>query len=150
MSAITPIRPSTGTTQSAEIPYVDLTEDQTKILHKLITQIGDTGWFMLTWKQTDLEKLGAQLNNVHPLKFLAAIFTHDVLKMHMISIFDDSYKREAFLKGLSGNLETEAKGGKLLEYADDFAKTIKKDPETIKKHLCSLKWEEFVRYLIES
>jgi hypothetical protein len=131
------------------IAYVDLTKDELNALSKLIDKIANGG-VSLMWKRKELEEMGKPLANVHPLKFIHAIVIDKTMKGHLKSIWEDSFKQPEFLGGLQPRLENEAKAGKLIEYADEFAKSIQKDGELIKKHFCLMDWDKFFTYLIES
>lgn len=134
---------------TVEFSYIDLTTGEAEALHSLITQLGEKNWFRLKWDEKAIKQLGSKLDKVHPLKFLEAIFTNENLSLQMIDIFGDMFKKDEFMKGISENLEREAKAGKLIHYAEEFAKAVNKDAEQIKQHFCSLSWEKLVGYLLE-
>jgi hypothetical protein len=132
--------------------YVDLVctdEDQANI-YEIISTIADNGKLSLLLKQSYLKNLGAQVNHVHPLKFLSTIFTNHTLKEQMYDIFDDYFKRNGFLDGLVPSLNREADKGKLEQYVGDFSKDLELSPENLLPFFQKRDWENFVRYLIHS
>jgi hypothetical protein len=136
----------------AEVAYKDLvfTEEDRLNIHELITTMSQNNKFQLLFKQSHLKTLGAQINHVHPLKFLAAIFTQAELKSLMGNIQDDHFKWNGLMDGLGPSLTREAIKGKLEFYLHDFAHEIELPPEDILPYFQSRDWENFVRFLIQS
>ena len=97
-----------------ETGYKDLvcTEQDKSNIYELITTMAENGKLSLLLKKSYLEQIGAQINHVHPLKFLAAIFSNPRLKMCMIDIFNDYFKRNGLMDGLAPSLQKEAERGK--------------------------------------
>lgn len=136
----------------AVTPYSELvcTENDKKIVAQIITTMASNNKFSLLMKKGDLEALGSEIDHLHPLKFLSAIFTQPSLKVPMYEIFDDKFKKDGFLGGLAPGLTRDANEGKLMQYVNDFSAEVKADPEKIKEFFRTQKWEMMVRYLIES
>ncbi len=130
-----------------ELPCTD--QDQA-IIGEIITTMSENGKLSLLFMQSHLKQLGAEINHVHPLKFLSTIFANPRLKTCMNSVYDDYFKRNGFLEGLGPSLTNEADKGKLDQYAEEFAQEVKVPVEGVRKFFQSRNWEEFVRYLMEN
>lgn len=137
-------------TQDEAYSELTLTEQDRTIIYEIIKTIADNGKLTLLFKQNHLKQLGTQINHVHPLKFLSAIFTHPELKICMIDVYDDYFKKTGFLDGLAPSLTREAEKGKLTQYLDDFAADLQVSLDGIKPYFQSGDWEELVRYLIQT
>jgi hypothetical protein len=131
----------------AQLPCADA--ERAKIID-LITTIGTKGKIdILLNHKGRLEKLGSEINEkVHPLKFLAVIFSNPQLKNYMGSIRHDYFKWSNFIHGLAKRINLEAKKGKVLKFVDDFSLEIHGSSDDI-RCLCEKKdWEGLVEYLI--
>lgn len=136
----------------AEITYKDLTcsEQDKACIYEIISTVGETGKLGLYFKQDHLEELGAQINHVHPLKFLATIFSDPYLKGCMISVWNDYFKKGRFMGGLVPNLTREAEKGKLDQYIPDFAADVGVNLEQIRPFFESRDWDNLVYFLIHA
>ncbi len=117
-------------------------------IYEIISTIGENGKLSLLFKQSHLKELGAKINHVHPLKFLAVIFTDSHLKTCMFSVWDDYFKRTHFLDGLGPSLTREAEKEKLNQYLGDFATELKIPLENLRPYFDMRDWESLVLYLI--
>jgi hypothetical protein len=108
------------------------------------------GKLSLLLKQSHLKEIGAQIHHVHPLKFLATIFSNPHLKSCMQYIWGDYFKRNGFLDGLAPNLTREAEKGKLEQYLKDFSVKINVSAEGMKPYFDTRDWEGLVLHLINS
>ena len=131
--------------------YKDLTcTDQDKAnIFELITAMAENGKLSLLLKQSYLKNIGAQINHVHPMKFLGAIFSNPRLKECMVEIFDDYFKRNGFMDGLGPSLTREADKGKIEPYLNDFAAEVKIPADKLRPFFQSRDWEELVRFLMQ-
>jgi len=137
-----------------DVPYNQLTCSETDIacVTEIITTLGENGKLTLLFKQGHLKQLGSQINHLHPLKFLSSIFCNPDMKVHMVEIFDDYFKRTGFMDGLGPSLDKEAEKGKLNQYLSDFANEICVPLEEIQMFFQAGNdhdWEAFVYRLIE-
>jgi hypothetical protein len=136
---------------SGNVPYSELvctSQDQENIA-EIITAMAENGKVSLLFMQTHLKQLGAEINHVHPLKFLSTIFTNDRLKLYMNEVFDDYFKRNGFLEGLGPSLTKEADKNKLAQYAEPFAQEVCVPVEQVQQFFQSRDWESFVRFLMQ-
>jgi hypothetical protein len=136
----------------SEILYKDLvcTEADRMNIYEIISTMAEKGKLGLLFQQNHLREVGSQINHVHPLKFLAVIIKDPHLKSCMFYIWDDYFKRNGFLDGLTPSLTREAEKGKLDAYIKDFADDIGASHETLKSYFDVRDWENMVLFLIQS
>jgi hypothetical protein len=138
--------------QTTDIAYKDLvcTEEDKEHIAEIITTMAAKSKFQLLFSQAHLKDLGAQINHVHPLKFISTIFSQERLKECMDSIHDDGFKWGGLMDGLGPSLTRESIKGKLDGYIADFAAEVKVDPAHIKVYFQNRDWENLVRFLMQS
>lgn len=136
----------------ADIPYKDLvcTEQDRAYIVEIITSIADNSKFSLLLKQTHIKNLGAQVNHVHPLKFLSVSLSSPYMKSCLMMIFDDYFKRNGFMDGLAPSLSREADKGKLDGYLPFFAEEVGMPLEEMQPYIQVRDWEGLVRYLMNA
>lgn len=130
-----------------EIPCSD---EQKAHIHEIVSTVAETSKISLYFKQQHLKRLGEEISDVHPLKFLAAIFSSAHLKVHMAYIWNDYFKRTEFMAGLAPSLSQEMDKGNLLIYLDDFAVEVGVKGEELHPYFSTRSWENLVYFLIHS
>lgn len=135
-----------------EAGYKDLvcTDQDKATIYEIITTIAENSKLSLLLKQSHLKQLGAQINHVHPLKFLSTIFANPRLKMCMYDIFNDYFKRNGFMDGLVPSLQKEAERGKLAVLLPEFATEVSAPADAIKPYVDAMDWDNLVRFLMQS
>jgi len=120
----------------------------------IITCMGEQGKLWLLVHKNELNERGDKIQGVHPLKFLAVIFSDEYLKkVCMPTILNDYFKKKNFIEGLGANMTKEAQKGKVQKYLAEFLNEIKLDKKHSKKLLEFVKtrdWEGFVWYIVRS
>ncbi len=123
-------------------------EDEGKI-EDLISSLGKHGKVSLLFNhQTRLRKIGDEVRYIHPFKFLGYIFSHENLKKHMVSIFEDYFKRTNFVDGISETFDIYDLSNRLFIYLDDFCSEINISPDEIREFLVNKDWSNLVKYLV--
>ena len=132
--------------------YKDLvcTEQDKSNIFEIISTMAEYGKLSLLMKQSYLKRLGAQIDHVHPLKFLSTILTDPHLKQCLNEIFDDYFKRNGFMDGVGPSLTRQAEKGKLTQYIAEFAAEVGIPPERIAKFFQTQDWEGLVRFLMQN
>lgn len=133
-----------------EIPYSELVcnEADKQNIGYIIMTMAENGKLSLLFKQSELKRIGAEINHVHPLKFLETIFSNPTLKDCMREIHHDYFKWNGFMDGLVPSLNNQSDQGKLMQYVKEFAKSTNSVPEEIAPYFQSRDWENLVRYLM--
>ena len=137
---------------TADIAYKDLvcTEQDKAHIYEILTSVADNSKFSLLLKQNHLKNLGAQINHVHPLKFLATSIGTPQMKSCLMYVFDDYFKRNGYMDGLGPSLTREAEKGKLEMYLAPFAEEVGVKVEDIQPYFNAHDWEGLVRFLIHT
>lgn len=135
---------------SKEITYNELicTEADKANIAYIIQTLAENGKLSLLFKQGELKRLGAEINHVHPLKFLETIFANPALKACMRDISNDYFKWNGFLDGLVPSLTNQANQNKLAQHLNEFAKKTETNPKELAPYFQSQDWENLVRYLM--
>lgn len=125
-------------------------EKDVAAIQKLITNLAkhDRLTLFFTNEGTLLKQLGAQINHVHPLKFLATIFKDPTLRSCLPIIADDYFKWSNFMEGVSSSLTREADKGKLEAHLTSFCADIGVSFDHIRKYFQNRDWESLVRSLM--
>lgn len=133
-----------------EIAYKDLPcpEADQKIIEHIITKIDSDSWFDLWYTRTEVYKLGALIDELHPLKFLTSILTNPKAKLSLQRFWPDVLKRGGFLDGLVPKMNRESEKGLLNQYIEGFAEELQVHPEEIRPYFDKKEWESLVEYLI--
>jgi hypothetical protein len=135
-----------------ETPYKELvcTEQDKAYIYEIISTMAEYGKIHLIFKQSQLKEMGAQINHVHPLKFLSSIFSDSYLKSCMAHVWADYFKKNGFLDGLAPSLTRESEKGKLTQYLSEFAKEVGVKEESLRPYFEARDWENLVLFLIQS
>ena len=134
------------------IPYSKLvcTEQDKMAIIEIISTIADQGKISLLLIRDHLKFLGAQINHVHPLKFLVVAVSTPELKEKLLIIFEDYFKQSGFMDGLGPILTREAEKKNLEKYLPEFAKELGVSLEVLTAFFQLRDWEGLVRFLMHS
>ena len=148
----TPIEPTVNaplTPPPAADPFSSLpiTMEEMDKIHDIVDTLGTTGFFSLWRQRPALERLGREIEHVHPLKFLEYILLHNTLPTHLDTIRNTPWVWDEFLKGLSGKLERERAG--LPAYIPGFSRSMQIDPARFERYLSSGNWQDMVFFLLD-
>ena len=99
--------------------------------------------------ESALKKAGDRIDHVHPLHFLACIFSNEELKVCMRNLQGRAWVWKEFLGGITESMAEEDARGNLLPFVQDFAAKVKTDAHVLIPILEGGRWERFVNTLIE-
>ena len=100
--------------------------------------------------ESSLKKAGDRIDHVHPLQFLACIFTNEELKVCMRNLQGRSWVWKDFLKGVVETLSAENSRENVLPFLADFASRVKVDVNALIPIAQAGRWERFVNMLIDT
>lgn len=131
----------------AELPGNN-SEDQRKII-ELFTIMGSHGKMdlLINYKK-HLEKLGKEIEHVHPLKLLGIIFSKPQMKQYLDNIYNDYFKWKSFIEGLEPNMNHEYLKNNMMQHIDDFAKEVNVPKENLLPFFQKRDWKGLVKFLI--
>lgn len=130
--------------------YEVMDESDIKELHFIVKTLALKSLLELAKFKSKLEKAGDKIDHVHPLNFLAAIFTDEERKAYIHAI----KKREGmvwnrFINGLSTTFEEEAALDNMpQEFLQDFSNRLGINIQLIQPSVDGRKWTDFVKTLI--
>jgi hypothetical protein len=131
--------------------YLDSLEEKFQTLIKdLFTTIGSSYCWTLLLEKPRLEKIGQEIQSVHPLNLLEVIFTDSKVKDQMKNILNNPFKWNNFIKGFSEKMDNEASKENLLEYTNNFSKKVNVSFASISTYFKTNQWDLLVEYLINS
>lgn len=136
-----------------DVTYSQLrcTEEDRSNISDLTRTLGKSSKWGILANSVKLIRIGFAINHVHPLKFLAVIFSQPELKECMKLIYDDYYfKRLNFMNGLKDSLNAQASLGKLERYLDDFAEEIGAKSADLLPFVTAKDWDGMVIFLMKS
>lgn len=127
-----------------------VTPQEKKDLAFLVNTLAKASLVSLLRQKKDLEAAGARINQIHPLRFILAIFTDEELKVGIRNIRPRGWVWGDFIKGLRDSLSEEnARGNLTDEQVRDFAARLEIDPKVIFPYVHAGRWDEFVDVLIQ-
>lgn len=108
-------------------PYENLPitfEEKQKISEILMT-MADNNVFQLLFHKKHLEKLGHEINHVHPVRFLGAVFSDPRLVHCMRQIKKSSFKWDGFIDGFGQRFHQELRANNVNEFVPGLAESLK-------------------------
>ncbi len=133
----------------AQRDYFQLvTESERADIHYVVKTLGMSNVAKIGLARSELQKTKPRIKHVHPLNFLAVIFTDDKLIVSMRNLEDKTWVWKTFIGELVDSLTEEAATNNVLPFADDFARRIGVNPSLFMPTMQAEQWEKFVRVLI--
>ncbi len=115
----------------------------------IVNSLGMEPLYKIPGLQSSLKGVGAKVEHIHPLRFLALIFTDEQMKASMQAMRSRTWIYDEFLKGLKQSLEKESSRGNLtLDQAKDFSKRVDLSFELIRPPVEKRQWANLVETLI--
>ncbi len=125
-----------------------LSESDRKKTFELIHSLGTKEWYSLLWNKSHMEKIGDEVDKIHPVRFAGYIFANPELKSCMRSIREFSLKWNRFKNGFSGKMESNYSRRNVLPYLPGFCIETGADYEEVLRLVHARKWEGLLDYLI--
>jgi len=132
-------------------PYETLhisTEDRQKIGAILVT-MAENNVFKLLFEKKRLERLGYEVNHVHPIRFLGTVFSDPRLVHCLRKIRTSGFKWDGFIDGFSQRFKQEVKAGNIDKYIPSFAASLGVNPEDVQAYVNYRDYEGLVLFLLE-
>jgi len=139
------------TTMSEITPYDTLpisVEDKEKI-SKILLTMSENSIFKLLFEKKRLERLGQEVNHVHPIRFLGTVFTDPRLIHALHRIRRSGFKWDGFMDGFSERLMQEVKAKNVNQYIPGLAQTLRVRAEDIQAYINYRDFEGLVLFLLE-
>ena len=115
----------------------------------LLTTLGYQSILKISSKRSSLEKVGDQIETIHPLQFFKFVFSNDELIVAMRNIKSRAWIWKDFIGRILESLNMEMTSGNLTEsQIQDFLSAVKIDPSLVHTPIQSREWHAFVDNLI--
>lgn len=118
-------------------------------ISSILTTMAENNVFKLLFQKKRLEKLGRDINHVHPIRFLGTVFSDQRLIHCMYEIRRSTFKWDGFLDGFSQRFKEEVKAGNVKPYIPGFAAALNIKAEDIQAYINYNDFEGLVIYLME-
>lgn len=125
-----------------------LTPEEQKDISYVIETVGNASLYSIAKAKSSIKRSGKQVEHVHPLKFLAYIFSNEKLKACLHNVRGRSWVWGQFFKGLKNSFEEEAARDNILPHIKDFTLRVGVDMNTFYPLVKNGRWKEFVDALI--
>jgi hypothetical protein len=133
----------------AALPLTDAEKQKIyKIVHTLGTSQGMTGWMYLLREKDVLEKLGQEIQHVHPLKFAEYPLKHPTLIKDVDSLSKGPFTKGPFFAGFSEKMNRLGLPS-LTECESGFARSLNVKLGDIDPFFRRSDWEGLFQFLID-
>ncbi|MDE3046163.1 MAG: hypothetical protein KGJ02_05925 [Verrucomicrobiota bacterium] len=123
----------------------EVSDDQKKAIHDLITKIGTSSYWELAKQRELMSGLEKKIEDLHPFHFLGTIFGTE-LKKEMPKIFNDWIKRYNFINGIDKGMTLHQ--ATLTIHLEWFSKQVRSTPGQIGPFVKTSNWRGLVEHLI--
>lgn len=147
--AHTPCVPKASSTQNRQY-YKTVTANEKNDVSYIINTLGMASLAKVTKSKSSLKKAGDRVDHIHPLRFLAVIFSDEQMKASMHAMQSRGWIWKEFIGNLGDTFEEEATRGTLTssEIAD-FSQKLNLDATAVENYLAQHKWSGLVDYMIQ-
>lgn len=125
-------------------------KDQENITY-LLTTLGYQSILKINSKKSNLNKVGEQIEHIHPLLFLKYVFTNDELIAAIHNIRDRAWIWKDFISRILESLSTESSIGNISsDQIHNLAAETKLDPSLIEIPIQAHDWNNLIENLLEN
>lgn len=129
--------------------YKPLTEKDKENITYLLNTLGYQSILKITSKKSSIEKIGDQIEPIHPLAFFKYVFSNDELIVTMRNIKGRSWIWKDFIGRILDSLNTEMTIGNLTSgQIQDFLTAVKIDPSLVNTPLQAHDYAGFIDNLV--
>ena len=123
-------------------------EDKQKIANILMT-MADNNVFKLLFEKKRLERLGHEVNHVHPVRFLGTVFTDPRLIYCMHKIRGSGFKWGGFIDGFSERFKQEINANNVEAYLPGLAEHLHVSVDDLRGYINHQDVEGLILFLME-
>lgn len=115
----------------------------------LLTTLAYQSILKISSKRSSIEKIGDQIEPIHPLQFFKYVFSNDELIVAMRNIKSRAWIWKDFIGRILDSLNTEMAYGNLTQtHIQDFLSTVRIDSSLVNNPIQAHDWNGFVENLI--
>jgi len=131
-------------------PYetLPISLDEKQKIAQLLTIMAENNVFMLLFERKNLERLGQDINHVHPMRFIGTVFSSPRLKYCMHQIRRSGFKWDGFMDGFSERFTEELKANNINAYVPGLALALEVNEEEMQKFIDRNDFVGLINYLM--
>lgn len=126
-----------------------LTGDERQKIGLILKTLAENNVVNLLFEKKHLERLGHDINHVHPLRFLGTVFKEPRLVYFVRQIRRSTFKWRGFIDGFSSRFNEEIKEGNVNAYLPGLAESLNVRVEEIQSYVNYQDFEGLVIFLLE-
>lgn len=127
-----------------------VTSEEKNNIRYILRSMASLSWYELLDKKSSLEAAGDKIDHIHPLRFLATVFTDEELKGCVHAIRDRSLVWSRFFDPMKDTMTYESSQNNMKpEFVKDFAKKIKLKPDPFIAYVKAKNWDELMDSLLK-
>ncbi len=138
-----------GTFGYARDFYSELTPQERADIRFILTTLANKSVFAIAKSKSALEAAGDRVDHVHPLRFLATVFSDEEMKVCIRNIRGKGWIWSEFSNGIKDSLKSETHIGNILDHHIlQFGEEVGVSYQLIAPSLQQLQFDEFIDLLI--
>lgn len=141
----------------AEIPAsksvyesLPITEEEKEKIGNIFITMSENNVFQLLFERKYLQRLGKEINHVHPMRFLGTAFSDRRITHAIRSIKGSMFKWDGFIDGFSERLNEEYMANNINQYVEGLAETLRVDKARMQAFIDKKDFEGLVIYLMNN
>lgn len=116
---------------------------------RLLTIMAENSVFKLLFEKKRLERIGHDINHVHPIRFIATLFSDFRLVTCLQRIKQSTFKWDGFVDGFSERLRQEVRAKNVNRFVPGMAKILNVNAADVQAYINYDDFEGLMNYLIE-
>lgn len=116
----------------------------------IIITLAENSIFKLLFEKKHLERLGHDINHVHPIRFLGTVFSDPRLVHCMFEIRSSGFKWDGFIDGFSERFMQEVRAGNVNAYIPGLAESLNINFDQFQSLVDKNDFEAMVLYLMRA
>jgi len=127
-----------------------ITEEEKEKIGKIFITMSENNVFQLLFERKYLQRLGKEINHVHPMRFLGTAFSDRRITSAIRNIKRSMFKWDGFIDGFAERLNEEYMANNINQYVDGLAEALRVDKNRMQALINKKDFEGLVIYLMNS
>lgn len=127
-----------------------ITEEEKEKIGKIFITMSENNVFQLLFERKYLQRLGKEINHVHPMRFLGTAFSDRRVTHAIRSIKGSMFKWDGFIDGFAERLNEEYMANNINQYVDGLAEALRVDKVRMQAFIDKKDFEGLVIYLMNN